>query len=364
MIEARIVKRLRGTRGGEPFELNLNLQSDSRVTVLLGPSGAGKTLTLNCLAGFTRPDEGRILIQDQLYFDGTAGVHVPPNRRRCGYILQDHMLFPHMTVRENLSFAAKSIRAPRPGRLDLHRRTKELLEAFELEELEGRMPHQLSGGQKQRVSIARALVGNPRLLLLDEPTRGLDHRLRSAFYEVIQKVKERLESPILIVTHDLDECFELADTLCFIARGQLLQMGKKQDVVTRPASLEVAALLGIYVFFPAEIVLLDPGRRTSRLRVAGQEIDGPYLPGRLLGDQGWICVRRGELSVFPSGLPDTARNEIALPVTGASTTANGARLDFGTDVSVDVSDSEYTELRHSKELRIAIPPNAVHFLSH
>jgi molybdate transport system ATP-binding protein len=363
MIDARIVKHLRGMPGSEPFELNLHLHSDARVTVLLGPSGAGKTLTLNCMAGFTRPDEGRILIQDQLYFDAPAGVHLAPNRRRCGYILQDHMLFPHMTVRENLSFAAKAIRAPRPGRLDQHRRIKELLEAFELEELERRMPHQLSGGQKQRVSIARALVGNPQLLLLDEPTRGLDHRLRAAFYEVIQKVKERLKSPILIVTHDLDECFELADTVCFIARGQLLQIGKKQDVVTRPASLEVAALLGIHVLLPAEIVFLDPGRHTSRLRIAGQEIEGPYLPGHLLGDRGWICVRRSELRVFPHP-PLVAGNEIVLPVTGAASTAHGARLDFGADVSIDVSDTEYAELRHSKELRIGIPQNSIHFLSH
>jgi molybdate transport system ATP-binding protein len=363
MIDARIIKRLRGLAGGEPFELNVHLQSAGRVTVILGPSGAGKTLILNCLAGFTQPDEGRILIQDQIYFDGATRIHVPPNKRRCGYILQDHMLFPHMSVRDNLRFAAKSSPPPRPGRLDQHRRIKELLEAFELTDLERRMPHQLSGGQKQRVSIARALVGNPHLLLFDEPTRGLDHRLRSSFYDVIHKVKERLESPILIVTHDLDECFELADTLCFIARGQLLQIGRKEEVTSRPASLEVASLLGIHVLLPAEIVLLDPGRHRSRLRAANQEIEGPYLPGHLLGDQGWLCIRRSELRVLPC--PARAgENQVVFPLEKAIATAQGVRLEFGTDLSAEVSESEYAELRGSRELCVEIPPTAIHFLSH
>ena len=147
MIDARIIKRLPATQGSEPFELNIHLRSESAVTVLLGASGAGKTLTLNCLAGFAHPDEGRILVQDQLFFDAAAGVHLAPQKRRCGYIFQDHALFPHMTVRQNLSFAIQSSPPPRPGRLDRHRHIQEMLEAFELADLSSRQPHELSGGQ-------------------------------------------------------------------------------------------------------------------------------------------------------------------------------------------------------------------------
>lgn len=362
MIDARIVKSLPGREGSERFHLDVHLRSDSGVTVIMGPSGAGKTLCLNCIAGFTQPDDGRILVSNQLYFDGPAKVHVPPHKRRCGYILQDHMLFPHMTVRENLAFAVKSMPPPRPSLLDQHRRIKDLLEAFEIAAFEDRLPHQLSGGQKQRVSIARSLIGDPQLLLLDEPTRGLDVRLRTAFYEIMQRVKEQVHGPVLMVTHDLDECFELAETVCFVSQGRVLETGKKEDMVKRPPSLEIAQLLGIHVLLASEITFLDPANHVSRLRVANQEIAGPYLPGRFLGDQGWICVRRSELKVLPFP-PHAGENQIMLPVQDKIATAAGLRLNFGSQISADVTETEYAELRGRSELRLEIPAGAIHFLS-
>lgn len=362
MIDARIVKDLPSLEGSEPFHLDLHLRSDALVTVMMGPSGAGKTLCLNCIAGFTQPDKGRILISDQLYFDGATKVHIPPHKRRCGYILQDHMLFPHMTVRENLAFAVKSMPGPRPSRLDQHRRMKELLEAFEIAEFGDRLPHQLSGGQKQRVSIARSLVGDPRLLLLDEPTRALDVRLRSTFYDVMERVKRQVHGPILMVTHDLDECFELAETVCFISQGRLLEVGKKEDIVKRPASLEVAQMLGIHVLLAAEITFLDPLKNLSRLRLDGQEIVGPYLPGHFLGDHGWICIRRSELKVFHFP-PHPGDSQVVLPVENKIVTATGMRLDFGMGITADVTETQYAELRGSQKLRLEIPKDAIHFLS-
>src|SRR6185437_2326367 len=317
MIDARIIKRLPATQGSEPFELNIHLRSESAVTVLLGASGAGKTLTLNCLAGFTHPDEGRILVQDQLFFDAAAGVHLAPQKRRCGYIFQDHALFPHMTVRQNLSFAIQSSPPPRPGRLDRHRHIQEMLEAFELADLSSRQPHELSGGQKQRASIARALVIQPSLLLLDEPTRGLDARLRASFYQILLSTKAKLKVPMIIVTHALDECFELADTVCVIDRGRLLQTGPKEQVLARPGSIELARLLGIYNLLPAEITHLDPGRKLSRLRLGSQEIEGPYLPATLRGDSGWLCVPRHELKVLPYP-PQAGDNQLLLEVASSS----------------------------------------------
>lgn len=329
---------------------------------MLGPSGAGKTLCLNCIAGFTAPDTGRILVRDQLYFDAETHVHVPAHKRRCGYILQDHTLFPHMTVRENLLFAIRCRPAPRRERAEQQRRLKELLGTFEIAEFEDRLPHQLSGGQKQRVSIARALIGDPQLLLLDEPTRGLDARLRSAFYEAIERAKQQLHGPILIVTHDLDECFELAETICFISQGRLLDIGKKEDIVKRPPSIEIAQLLGVHVLLEAEISFLDPVENMSRSRVAGQEIAGPYFPGRLLGDQGWLCVRRSELKVYPLSSSPTP-NQIILPVVSKAATASGMRLEFGNGLTADLTETAYMEFRGSRELRIEIPQSAIHFLS-
>src|SRR5207342_2833788 len=139
-----------------------------------GPSGSGKTLTLDSIAGFVRPDDGRIILDDDILFDGPTGVYLPPQARNCGYVFQNYALFPHMTLRENLVFAAE-----RRPRLERHRRVNDMLDTFRLADAAGRRPHEVSGGQRQRCSIARALIGGPKLLLLDEPAQGLDAPLRA-----------------------------------------------------------------------------------------------------------------------------------------------------------------------------------------
>jgi molybdate transport system ATP-binding protein len=358
MIDARLIKRFAAGAETEPFDLDIHLQAGSGITVLFGPSGAGKTLTLNCIAGFTRPDEGRILVHDRLFFDAGTHVHLAPQQRRCGYIFQDHALFPHMTVRGNLRFAANVARA---SRLNSHRRINELLEAFELTDLADRIPAQLSGGQKQRAAIARALIGEPRLLLLDEPARGLDARLRAAFYEVLHKTRERLQAPILLVTHDLDECFELADAVCLMDRGRVLQCGPPDQVFMRPESLDSARSLDLYNILPAEISALDPGRDTSRLRVFDQEVEGPYLPGHLIGDRGYLCMPRSEFKALPAS-SKPARNQLLLKVLGRARSPRGVRLEFEHGLSTTVSEVEFAALRGQDRLCLEIPPSAVHFI--
>ena len=358
-IDARIVKRLPAARGTQAFELNVHLQAQPGITALFGPSGSGKTLTLNCVAGFARPDGGRILVDDRIYFDGAAGVHIAPQQRRCGYIFQDHALFPHMSVRENLRFAA-AVAGSRSG-LNQHRRLNELLETFELTGLANRRPAQLSGGQKQRAALARILVAEPRVLLLDEPTRGLDVRLRESFYSVLRKTRNRLQVPILVVTHDLDECFELADFVCLMDHGRFLQHGARDSVFHKPASVEIARGLGIYNLAPAEIESLDPGRNTSRLRTLGREVEGPYLPGHLLGDQGYICVRQSEVGVR---VPENGngRNQLPLRVMETNFNPRGVQIVFEQEFSAVVTETEYQKLRGLQTLAVQIPASAVYFI--
>src|SRR5713226_1327307 len=174
MLEARLHKTFPPRPDSAGFSLDLEFSATAGVTVLFGPSGAGKTLVLDSIAGFVDPDEGRILLDDDILFDGAARVSLIPQKRHCGYVFQNYALFPNMTLRENLEFAAE-----RRPRLERHRRVNEMLEKFHLADVAGRRPYELSGGQKQRCSIARALIGgkrpgDPRLLLLDEPARGLD----------------------------------------------------------------------------------------------------------------------------------------------------------------------------------------------
>jgi molybdate transport system ATP-binding protein len=359
-IDARLLKRLPAGTGSEAFELDIHLQAQPGITVLFGPSGAGKSLTLNCIAGFARPDEGRILVSDRIYFDAATGVHLTPQQRQCGYIFQDHALFPNMTVRENLRFAASASKNRTSG-LARRRRVNDLLAVFELGELAGRKPNQLSGGQKQRAALARILVTEPRVLLLDEPTRGLDVRLRSSFYALLKDTRDRLQAPIVLVTHDLDECFELADYVCLIDSGSFLQTGPRDAVLNRPATAEIARSLGIYNVAPAEIKFLDPSRDASRLRVLNFEVDGPYFPGHLLGDHGFFCVREAEITVCP---PQSTRlqNQIVLSVLGVSASARGVRIQFEHEFSAVVSEADYEQLRGHQKLALHFPATAVHFV--
>ncbi len=340
MIRARIAKRYAS------FELNIELIAEPGVTVLFGVSGAGKTLTLDCLAGFAAPEQGRILLDDELLFDAAAHVNLSPRRRNCGYVFQDHALFPHMTVRGNLLFAAE-----RHGRLERHRRVGEMMDRFRIAEFAGMYPRELSGGQKQRCSLARALVTEPRFLLLDEPARGLDLLLRNELYELVRQIRTEYRIPILMVTHDLEECFALADTMVVMGAGKLLQSGAPAVVYGNPASPAVARMLGIANQFEAVILALDPGRDTSRVRMLGREFAATYLPGHLLGDTVRLCVPASQLKVAR----EAQQNCVSARVAGITELPNGVRVQFEPELTVEMSREAFDAHGSQPDWWIEIP---------
>lgn len=344
MIRAQLAKHF------AQFMLDLTLQAEAGVTVLFGPSGAGKTLTLDCLAGFVACDSGRILLDDRLLFDAAAGVNLSPQQRNCGYVFQDHALFPHMSVRQNLLFAAERL-----PRLERHRRVAETMERFRMSEFAERLPEQLSGGQKQRCSVARALIGEPRMLLLDEPAQGLDLLLRNELYEIVRQVRSEYKIPILLVTHDLAECFELGDTMLVLQSGRVLQTGTPTAVYERPASADVARLLGIANVFEAEILALDPGRDTSRLRVMGQELAGAYLPGRLIGDRVRLCIPASGLRVARG----PGQNCIPARLEAVTELPDTVRLQFEPRMTVEMPRAQYDPRERPAEWSIEIPAAAI-----
>ncbi len=350
-IDAKLVKRLPATLETEAFELDLHLQAEAGITVLFGSSGSGKTLTLNCLAGFVRPDAGRVVVNSKVFFDSAAKVNVPPERRRCGYLFQDHALFPHMSVRDNLLFAASGQR----------NRVAELLEAFELTGLATRKPAQLSGGQKQRAALARILVSEPRLLLLDEPTRGLDLRLRENFYGLLRQTREQLQAPIVLVTHQLEECFRLGDFLCFMDGGRILQAGARDLVFAKPASIEVARGFGIYNLLPAEVTAFDRSRNISVLRVLGREIVCSYLPEYPLGERGFLCIRESNVAVAANDA-EGEMNRLTLTVVDHDMSPQGVRVQCQNQFSVTMSEAQWQQLRGRNHLQVILPAPAVHFI--
>ena len=353
MIEARLRKHFPARTDSAEFTLDVDFVAHSGVTVFFGPSGAGKTLILECIAGFVTPDQGRILVDDRILFDAESRVNVKARQRQCGYVFQNYALFPHMTVRENLEFASAAIPT-----LERSRRISEALSRFRLTEVTGRRPHELSGGQRQRCSIARALVSGPRVLLLDEPARGLDATLRSDLYSTIRQIQEEFGTPILLVTHDLDECFELGTEMLIVHDGRIVQSGRPAAVCEAPASLEIAHLLGRFNIMRAEIRSLDPGRDTSILRVDDCEIECAYIPGHLKGDHITIAVLRGGLRASPAGR-ERNRRELRAQLARALEVPNGVRLEFSNGLYADVARAEYEGSKHNRNWLVEIPREAL-----
>lgn len=357
MIQARIARKFPAGPESVAFSLDVEFKAAVGITVLFGPSGAGKTLILEAIAGFVKPDAGRIMLDDEILFDAATQVNLPPRRRNCGYVFQNYALFPHMTLRQNLIFGAE-----RHPRLERHRRVNEMLERFRLKEVAGRRPHEVSGGQKQRCSIARALIGGPKLLLLDEPARGLDAVLRAELYDVLRQVRAEYSIPVVLVTHDLDECFALGDSMLVIREGRIVQSGTPRRILEQPAGVEVARLLGISNLFPGEITALDPGRKTSRIRLENFELNGPYFPGRLLGDRVWLCVRADELRALPANGSKPGPNQVPATLVRISEKAQVVRLEFTGEIAVEVPRNQHNPQNDTKDWLVEFPAAALRVL--
>jgi molybdate transport system ATP-binding protein len=357
MIQARISKRFAAGPESSGFDLDVDFEAREGVTVLFGASGAGKTLTLNSIAGFARPDAGRIMLDDRILFDGDSGVCLRPQDRGCGYVFQSYALFPHMTLRENLAFAAERL-----PRLERHRRVNEMLERFRIAEFAGRYPHEVSGGQKQRCSIARALIVQPRVLLLDEPARGLDAPLRADLYDLLRGLREEFRVPILLVTHDLEAAFAVGDEMLVFHMGSIPQRGKPRAVLSHPSSEPVARLFGYDTFLEAEIVKLNPAQDSSIVRILDRDFCGPYFPGSLIGDRLTICMRPDDLRLADG----PGENRGAATVTAVVERPGGVRLrallSGGISVAVDVPRAQWDVAKDRKEQYIEFPPKALRTL--
>jgi iron(III) transport system ATP-binding protein len=225
---------------------------------LLGPSGCGKTTTLRLLAGFLVPDGGEIRVAGELL--SSPRTTVPPERRRMGMVFQNYAVWPHMSVLDNVAFGLKLARL---GRAEIDQRVARVLAAVGLEGLEGRHPAQLSGGQQQRVALARSLVVEPSILLLDEPLSNLDAKLRERMRSELKSLQRRTGITFVYVTHDQAEAMALSDRIAVFHQGVLQQYGRPRDIYERPANLFVADFMGIVNRLPGEIV----ERRDGQVRV-------------------------------------------------------------------------------------------------
>lgn len=263
------------------------------IVALLGPSGCGKTTILRLIAGFIRQSEGRVLV------DGAAIDGVPPNRRNIGLVFQNYALFPHLTVRENIGYGPN---AQGKSRQEVRRLVDEILQLIQLEGFADRLPRELSGGQQQRIATGRALAVQPQLMLLDEPFGALDKNLRLDMQIEFLRIQREFGISSIIVTHDQEEAFCLANRVIVVNRGRIEQIGTPAEIYDQPATLFVNGFVGSTNKLDGQVVQVGPD--SASIRLLGSEVF--TLQGRVSATEGakvTLTARPEHMKVTTSGSP-------------------------------------------------------------
>ena len=258
-LEVQIEKKL------PEFTLDVAFTAGDEPLSVLGPSGSGKSMLLRCIAGLERANRGRVALGGRTLFDSSKGIRVPARERRVGMLFQHFALFPHKTVGENIAFGLAELSAN-----EQQRRVAAVLERTHITGLEGRYPRQISGGEQQRAALARALAIDPEAILLDEPLSALDTHLRSQMEAQLQETFAAYRGPALLVTHNIEEAYRLAEKMLVLSRGRVAAFGARDEIFRRPPSLEVARLTGCKNFSGARTVspgIVDALDWGCRLRV-------------------------------------------------------------------------------------------------
>ncbi|MBI4522944.1 MAG: ABC transporter ATP-binding protein [Deltaproteobacteria bacterium] len=270
---------------------NCNLQvASGEILALLGPSGSGKTTLLRLIAGFERPDEGQIIINDRTVVGIARLVWVPAENRGVGMVFQDYALFPHLTVAQNIRFGLRNT-----SRKERQTRVQQLLQLMELMPCADRYAHELSGGQQQRVALARALAPRPPVVLLDEPFNGLDPELRPQMRREVARILRHLGTAAILVTHDQEEALGIADQVAVIRDGELQQIGTPEDIYYCPATDFVASFIGQADFVPG--IVSGQHVRTE----IGVFPSPPHIPPGPVK----VMIRHEAVTSKPGGIPAT-----------------------------------------------------------
>jgi len=305
-----------------PIPLHADLACGrGEVLALVGPSGSGKSTLLRCIAGLHTPLEGRIACDGETWFDAGSRVNLSTARRRIGMVFQHYALFPHLSALENVLEGMDD-----PGGTGSRERGRELLRKVHLDGLERRRPHQLSGGQQQRVAVARALARDPHALLLDEPFSAVDRSTREKLYGELAELRRELKMPVVLVTHDLEEAVMLADRVSILSRGKTLQTAPPLEVMERPASVEVARLVGLRNVFEGRVLSHHRDRGTTVTEWNGRRLDVRLQEGFPGGARvAWVLPAAGVL-LMPRDRPtEGSRDNIVEGIVGRMVTL-GSRV--------------------------------------
>jgi molybdate transport system ATP-binding protein len=336
MLAIRLTRRL------SDFTLDVDVSCPYPVTAVFGPSGAGKSTLLNLVSGLLRPDAGEIALDGEILFSSEKGIDLPPERRRIGYVFQDDLLFPHLTVSENLRYG-RDLLPPQRRRFEMDR----IVELLEIGPLLPRRPAQLSGGERQRIALGRALLASPRLLLMDEPLASLDQGLKDRIIPYLRHIRSDLKIPILYVSHSVAEILELTGQVIVLRQGRVVAHGDFFHVAHRADVLPLLEAHGFENVLQVDVIGGDPKRGVTVVRHGGQELKIPYCD-RPAGKRIFVGIRADDVILCrerPSGL--SVRNALMGKVMEVSEVAGRGLVyvDVGRRMAVKVTPEAIAELR-------------------
>jgi len=284
MIDVDVQKNLKN------IQVNLSFSFQHNRVVIFGRSGSGKSTLLKIIAGFFNPSKGSIVINGVTFFDSEKNIRLPIHERNVGYLPQSYTLFPNLSVKDNILYGPKAHRLPLDS-VKLNRITEKL----EINSLMEKAPSRLSGGQQQRVALARILMIQPRVLLLDEPFGALDVELRESLRELVSEICDDYNIPALFVTHDLEEAFTFGDGLVMVNKGCVMESGDLAEVYEKPQFVESAGMLGFMNIWPVK-----NGDKQEVVLEGGQKL---VLSEAVLEKPGYACIRNGQVMILREDRP-------------------------------------------------------------
>jgi molybdate transport system ATP-binding protein len=364
-LSARIRKTFSSTE--REFCLDVEFAVASGFTILFGPSGAGKTTLLDCVAGLAVPDAGKVTAGERVFFDADNSFDLPITKRSVGYVLQDLALFPHLTVKRNVEYGLARL-----PRLDREKKAAFMMQEFRIEHLAQQRPGKISGGERQRVALARVLVTDPCVLLLDEPLAALDSATKSKILDDLRRWNQEHRIPILYVTHSREEVLALGERVLVIDQGRIVAQGTPHEVLSAPLQESVAQLAGFENIFDATVESVREDRGTMMCSLSSGDtsnsvlLETPVIRAQA-GSRLRVGIRAGDILLAiakPEGL--SARNVITGRVASIERRDMivAARVDCGVEMNVllTLAARDALQLETGREVWLVIKTHSCHLM--
>ena len=329
------------------FHLKMAFEAGNETLALLGASGSGKSMTLKCIAGIETPDRGRIVADDVVLFDSEKHINLTPQQRHTGLLFQNYALFPNMTVLQNIRAGANR----EPDRKKREAMVAAIMDSFGLTSLAHHLPSQLSGGQQQRTALARILVSNPNILLLDEPFSALDNHLRFRLEQEVRQLIGRFGKTVVLVSHDRDEVFRLSDSIAVVSDGSIDAVGSKSEVFHNPQTRMGAMLTGCKNISAVEILDENHIRATDW----GLTLEVPEIPA----DTKAVGVRMHDIrpgagkNTFRCRVVEEIENPFSYTILLQRVNSTGA-----SPIGWELEKAVWNKLR-APEIGVCLPPEAL-----